>query len=304
MHIRDIFERDSRTFSFEFFPPRTDKGWESLFTRISDFEALAPSFVSVTYGAGGSTRQQTHDLVVRLKESTRLDPIPHLTCVCHSRPEITGILERYADRGISNIMALHGDPPQSMPDYDRSRDEFKYAADLVRSIRRFNEEGRHPDPRGFGIGCAGFAEGHPDTPNMLKDLDYLKQKVDAGADYVCTQMFFDNRMFYDFCDRCALIGITVPIVAGIMPITSVATLHRMAELSGGTRFPAPLLKQIYKVQDDPDAVARVGTHWATEQCRDLIDHDVWGIHFYTLNQSDATSQIYRTLGAKDSAALR
>ncbi|MHC4416471.1 MAG: methylenetetrahydrofolate reductase [NAD(P)H] [Planctomycetota bacterium] len=304
MHIKDIFERDSSTFSFEFFPPRTDAGWEALFRKIADFEALAPSFVSVTYGAGGTTREQTHDLVVRLSERTRLDPVPHLTCVCHTRAEVVRVLERYAERGISNIMALHGDPPQSVPDYDRGQDEFKYAADLVEFIRRFNESGAHPDPRGFGIGVAGFPEGHPETPNILRDLDHLKAKVDAGADYVCTQMFFDNRMFYDFCERCELAGIRVPLVAGVMPITSARTLHRMADLAGGSRFPAPLLKQIYRCQDEPEAVSRVGTHWATEQCRDLIDHRVRGIHFYTLNRSDATKQIYLTLGAKDSSSLR
>ncbi len=304
MHVKDIFERDSKTFSFEFFPPRTDAGWNALFRRISDFEAMAPSFVSVTYGAGGSTREKTHDMVVRLADSTRLDPVPHLTCVCHGQAEIDHILERYAERGISNIMALHGDPPAGVVDYDRSADEFRYAIDLVRFIRTFNEQGGHPDRRGFGIGVAGFPEGHPDTPNRLQELDYLKEKVDAGADYVCTQMFFDNRMFHDWCERCELAGITVPLVAGVMPITSTKTLHRMAELSGGTRFPAALLKQIKRCQDDPEAVKRIGTHWATEQCRDLIDHGVSGIHFYTLNQSDATRQIYQMLGAEDSAALR
>ncbi len=304
MHVTGIFQRDSMTLSFEFFPPRTDAGWDTLFRRISDFEALGPSFVSVTYGAGGTTREQTHDLVVRLKGSTRLDPVPHLTCVCHTEQEISGILERYAQRGISNIMALHGDPPASAPNYNRSDDAFRYAIDLVKFIRRFNEQGRHPDPRGFGIGVAGFPEGHPDTPNRLRELEHLKAKVDAGADYICTQMFFDNRMYYDWCERCELAGIRVPLVAGVMPITSTRTLHRMAELSGGTRFPAALLKQIERCGDDAEAVRRVGTHWATEQCRDLIDHRVGGIHFYTLNQSDATKQIYQTLGAKDSAALR
>jgi methylenetetrahydrofolate reductase (NADPH) len=304
MHIRDILARDSRTFSFEFFPPRSDAGWEVLFQRIADFEALDPSFVSVTYGAGGSTRRQTHELVVRLKDRTRLDPIPHLTCVCHRAAEIDEILERYAAHGISNILALHGDPPREVVGYDRSRDEFKYAADLVRHIRAFNETERHPDPRGFGIGVAGFPEGHPETPNTLTQMDHLRAKVDAGADYVCSQMFFDNRVFYDWRERCELAGIRVPLVAGIMPITSVQTLYRMAELAGGTRFPAPLLRQVYRFQDDPDAVHRIGTHWATEQCRDLIDRGVRGLHFYTLNQSDATRQIYQTLGAKDSSALR
>ena len=174
----------------------------------------------------------------------------------------------------------------------------------MRHIVRFNEGGSHPHARGFGIGVAGFPEGHPETPNCLVHMEHLKAKVDAGANYVCTQMFFDNRAFYDWCERCELGGIKLPLVAGIMPITSLAGMQRMAELAGGTMFPAPLQKRIYRCQDDPEAVARVGIHWATEQCRDLIDQGVDGIHFYTLNRSDATRTIYQTLGAKDSAALR
>jgi len=304
MHIRDVFAREKSTWSFEFFPPKTAKGAESLLQAVHKLESLRPDFVSVTYGAGGSTRQQTHDLVMRLKDSTNLDPVPHLTCVCHTEQEIAHILEQYAKQGISNIMALHGDPPATAPNYNRSDDVFRYAIDLVKFTRRFGEDGGHTDPRGFGIGVAGFPEGHPDTPNRLAEMDHLKAKVDAGADYVCTQMFFDNRMYYDWCERCELAGIRVPLVAGVMPITSTTTLKRMAELSGGTRFPAPLLKQLERCGDDAEAVKRVGTHWATEQCRDLIDHGVGGIHFYTLNQSDASKQIYKTLGAKDSAALR
>lgn len=306
MHIQDIFARDSQTFSFEFFPPRTEEAWDKLFEQITEFESLGPSFVSVTYGAGGSTRQRTHELVVKLKKETSLDPIPHLTCVMQNSKDMQMILERYASAGVSNIMALHGDPPQNVPNYNRNEDEFRYAVDLVAFIRRFNESGGgvHPDKRGFGIGVAGFPEGHHLTPNCLVHMDHLKAKVDAGADYICSQMFFDNNILYDWRERCALAGIAQPVIAGIMPITSVGTLKRMAELSAGTRFPAALLKSIYRVQDDPDAVRRVGIHWATEQCRDLIDNGVRGIHFYTLNQSDATKQMYLTLGAKDSATLR
>src|SRR5207248_2942260 len=171
---------------------------------------------------------------------------------------------------------------------------------LVRFIRgRPNA----PDPRGFGIGVAGFPEGHPGCPNRLKEMEYLKRKVDAGADYVCTQLFFDNRDFYDFRERCELAGVKVPIVAGVMPITSRATMARMAELALGARFPAALLRAVGRCADD-QAVARVGVHWATEQCRDLLDNGVRGIHFYTLNRSDATRRIYENLGVTDSAALR
>lgn len=304
MHIQDIFQRDSVTFSFEFFPPKSERAWDALFERISVFEKLAPSFVSVTYGAGGSTREQTHELVVRLNQLPRLDAIPHLTCVCHRRAEIEKILERYCRAGISNILALHGDPPRDVAGYDRDRDDFKYAVDLVRCIRSFNATPAHGDRRGFGIGVAGFPEGHPDTLNRLREMDYLKAKVDAGADYVCTQMFFDNSEFYDWRERCDLAGINVPLIAGIMPINSVQGMHRMADLAAGTRFPARLLKGIYRRQDDPEAVQQFGVLWATEQCRDLLDNNVRGIHFYTLNRSDATKRIYETLGAKDSAGLR
>jgi methylenetetrahydrofolate reductase (NADPH) len=304
MHIADILKRDSITFSFEFFPPKTDAGWSTLFETIRECESLNPSFVSVTYGAGGSTREQTHNLVMRLMRETRLDPVPHLTCVCHSRFEIEAILRRYAAAGVSNIMALRGDPPRDLSGYDRTKDELRYAGDLVRFISQFNASGAHPDPRGFGIGVAGFPEGHPDTPNRLVEMDHLKAKVEAGASYLCTQLFFDNREFYDFRDRCQLARVDVPIVAGIMPITSIKGMMRMADLAPCTRFPAPLLRALHRVQDDPDAVQRVGVHWATEQCRDLIDHGVRGIHFYTLNRSDATRRIYETLGVKDSAALR
>ncbi|MGI9015214.1 MAG: methylenetetrahydrofolate reductase [NAD(P)H] [Phycisphaerales bacterium] len=304
MHITDIIARDGATFSFEFFPPRTETGWDALFSRISDFESLAPSFVSVTYGAGGSTRQRTHDTVIALKDRTRLDPIPHLTCVRHSHVDICDILSRYAEAGISNVLALRGDRPTDDPAYQFKSGAMRYASELVAAIAAFNSEKQHPDPRGFGIGVAGFPEGHPETLNRLTEMDHLVAKVEAGADYVCTQLFFDNHAFYDWVERCHLRGLRVPLIAGIMPITSIAGMKRMADLSGGTNFPAALQRAIYRAQDDAEAVERIGIHWATEQCRDLLNHGVDGIHFYTLNQSTATMQIYRTLGARDSADLR
>ena len=293
MHVADILARDSTTFSFEFFPPKTDAGWDALYGTIADFERLEPSFVSVTYGAGGSTRTRTHELVERLRTKTTLDPIPHLTCVGHRVAEVEDIIRRYAESGVTNVLALRGDAPRSVP---VPTGDFAYAADLVKLVKRFNDAGHHPDRRGFGIGVAGFPEGHPETPNRLLQLDHLKAKVDAGADYVVTQLFFDNRAFYDFQEQARLRNINVPIIAGIMPITSVEGMRRMADLAGGTNFPAPLQRAIYRCQDDPAAVARVGVHWATEQCRDLIDRGVRGIHFYTLNKSDATRKIYETLG--------
>lgn len=303
MHICDIFAQHRTTFSFEFFPPKTDAAAEQLYQTIAELEPLRPAFVSVTYGAGGSTRQRTHDLVVRIKEKTSLDPIPHLTCVCHQEAEIETIIRRYAEHGISNILTLGGDPPHGKENYDRSQDAFQRAADLVKFVKRFNETDAHPDSRGFGIGVAGFPEGHPTTPNRLKEMDYLKAKVDAGADYIVTQLFFDNRDFYDFRERCELAGIRVPIIAGIMPITSASGMERMAELSLGSRYPARLLRAIARCSGDEDYVRRVGIHWATEQCRDLLDNAARGIHFYTLNRSTATREIYANLGGKDSRML-
>ena len=304
VHINEIFASDQTTVSFEFFPPKNAADAEVLYENIARLEKLRPSFVSVTYGAGGSTRQLTHDLVVRLKRTTTLDPIPHMTCVCQSEQEVDDILTKYAQAGISNTLALGGDPPRDIQNYDKKADAFQHAADLVRFIRRFNERGVHPDGKGFGIGVAGFPEGHPATPNRLDEMDYLKAKVDAGADYICTQLFFDNRDFYDFRERCELAGIGVPIIAGIMPVTTMGGMKRMAQLALGARYPAKLLRALGRAGSDAEAVKRVGVHWATEQCRDLLDNQVRGIHFYTLNKSDATSQIYQSLGLQDSLKLR
>ncbi len=300
MHIRDIFAQRRPTFSFEFFPPKTTEGADALLETIRELEAYKPDFVSVTYGAGGTTRELTHDLVVRIKQTTTLDPIPHLTCVCHSEADIAAILERYAAAGVSNILALGGDPPKNLTDYVRANDAFQHAADLVKFIRNFKG---HPDSRGFGIGVAGFPEGHPATPNRLDEMDHLKAKVDAGADYICTQLFFDNHDFIDFRERCQLAGIKVPIIAGIMPITSASGMKRMAELAAGARYPAKLLKAIARCGNDESSVERVGIHYATQQCADLLDNDVDGFHFYTLNKSKATREIYAELGLKDSRSL-
>lgn len=300
MHISDIFARDGFTCSFEFFPPKSEQGARDLFETVRRLEPLKPSFVSMTYGAGGSTRDLTHDLVVRLKQETTVDPIPHLTCVGHTEEEIDSILTRYAQAGVSNILALGGDPPRHLPGYDRSRDHFRHATDLVRHLKTFGQRTSHR----FGIGVAGFPEGHPATPNRLLELEHFGTKVQAGADFVITQLFFDNHDFYDFRERCELAGVTVPIIAGIMPITSPEGMRRMAELALGARFPARLQRAIRRCGDDRAAIARVGLHWATEQCLELIDRGVAGLHFYTLNKSTATLEIYKNLGVTDSAGLR
>ena len=296
MHIRDILSGREAKFSFEYFPPKSEEAAESLFRTISELQLCAPAFVSVTYGAGGTTREATHGLVLRLLRETKVHAIPHLTCVGHSEREITELLESYAQAGVSNILALRGDPPRHSA--AATTGDFAYAADLVAFIRRFSERHGHD----FGIGIAGFPEGHPATPNRVREMDHLKAKVDAGADYICTQLFFHNDDFYDFRDRCELAGVRVPILAGIMPVTSLGGLNRMAELAAGARFPARLLRALARANGDDSVVRRIGIHYATAQCADLLDHEVRGIHFYTLNQSSATVEIFHQLGLRNEPA--
>ncbi|HEN20721.1 MAG TPA: methylenetetrahydrofolate reductase [NAD(P)H], partial [Desulfobacteraceae bacterium] len=274
MLVRDILDKTNISFSFEFFPPRSEKAWERLFQTIADLMPLKPSWVSVTYGAGGSTRENTHNLVVRIKRETDLTVVSHLTCEGSDKKEIESILANYCDNGILNILALKGDPPADQRKNENVCSDFVHAVDLVKFIRRYFPE--------MSVGVAGFPEGHPDTPNRLKEIEYLKAKVDAGADYIITQLFFDNRDFYDFCERCELAGIRVPIIAGIMPVLTLNGMNRMAEIASGSRFPASLIKSVVRADIDK-YVEKAGIHWATEQVRDLIDNSAKGIHFYTLN---------------------
>lgn len=294
MKVIDILDQTKMSFSFEFFPPKSEAESDNLFTTIADLIPLKPAYVSVTYGAGGSTRDRTHNLVVRIQQETDLTVVSHLTCVGSSKDEIMAILEKYAKNNVNNILALRGDLPRGETDWQKATKDFKYAADLVSFIKKHFPQ--------MCIGVAGFPEGHPETPNRLKEIDYLKSKVDSGADYIVSQLFFDNRDFYDYRERCEMAGIHVPIIAGIMPITTRHGMVRMAELAAGARIPARLLKSISRVEDD-DYVEKVGIHWATEQVRDLIDNDIRGIHFYTLNNSRATLKIYENLGVKDSVQL-
>ncbi|GHC40065.1 methylenetetrahydrofolate reductase [NAD(P)H] [Roseibacillus persicicus] len=290
MHIRDLLAANQPSISFEFFPPKTAAGADSLFEVVRELASKKPSFVSVTYGAGGTTRDLTHDLVIRILEETEIPAVPHLTCVLHSKEEIAQILSRYADAGVGNILALRGDPPRNMPEYNRMDDDFPYAGDLVRFIANFNRDSTSPD---FGIGVAGFPEGHPETPNRLMEMDYLKAKVDEGADYICTQLFFDNHDLFDFRDRCELAGINIPIIAGVMPVTSRKSMVRMAELAAGARFPAKL-QRLLKDSFEDDVTA-LGIDFATSQCEELIKEGIPGIHFYTLNKGRATSEVVERL---------
>jgi methylenetetrahydrofolate reductase (NADPH) len=295
MRIADLLQRHGTTFSFEFFPPKSEEAIDALVARATELSRLRPAFVSVTYGAGGSTRQRTRDLVTRLSGEVGLTTAAHLTCVGHSRQDLLELLTFYHAKGIRNIVALRGDAPAA-GSFVAHEGGFQYACQLVELIRsRFADH--------FGIAVAGYPEGHPETPSKLVDLDNLKRKVDAGADAVITQLFFDNRDFYDFRERCELAGIRVPIVAGIMPVLSWSGIQRMAGLCGA-RIPARLLARLQRAADDEAGVTQIGVDWAVQQCRDLLEHHVRGIHFYTLNRSTATLEIYRRLGASDSEALK
>ncbi len=296
MHISDIIRKDSPTFSFEFFPPKTPAGAESLYQTIRELEAYMPHFVSVTYGAGGSTRELTHDLVERIKTTTKLNPIPHLTCVCHKEDEIEAIIRRYASNGIGNILALGGDPPRGCV-YDKSADTFQNASDLVKFIRRFNETGVHPDPRGFGIGVAGFPEGHIACKDGKQvDWNYLKGKIDAGADYVLTQLFFDNGDFFEFRDHLTKkLGVNVPLVPGIIPILSATQIKKFTAMCGA-RIPARLAARLDEIGTDDNAAVEFGIEYATEQCRELLKAGAPGIHFYTLNKAPSTVRVLKNLG--------
>jgi methylenetetrahydrofolate reductase (NADPH) len=294
MHIKEVLAANRIVFSFEFSPPRDERAAGELFRTIAELMPLRPAYVSVTYGAGGSTRELTRDLIIRIQRETQLTVVAHLTCVGATRDQIGQILDDYWASGIRNIMALRGDPPGGHASFVGTEGGFAHATELVAFVRQ-----RFPE---MGIGVAGYPEGHPDTPNRLHELQYLKQKVDAGADYICTQLFFDNRDFHDFCERCELSGIHVPILAGIMPITSRKSVERMAALALGARYPARLLRALARAEDD-QGFEKAGTHWATEQVRDLIDHGVRGVHFYTFNRSKAALRIYDSLGVKSSAGL-
>jgi methylenetetrahydrofolate reductase (NADPH) len=294
MLVKSILNDTATTFSFEFFPPRNDTAWENLFLTISDLMPLKPSWVSVTYGAGGSTRENTHQLVMRIKRETDLTVVSHLTCVESTQNDILNILDRYTQNGIENILALRGDPPAGHCGWLAPPNGFTHASELVTFIKKHYSD--------TGIGVAGFPEGHPETPNRLKEIDYLKAKVDSGADYIITQLFFDNRDFYDFCERCDLAGINIPIIAGIMPIITKNGMIRMAELAAGARFPARLMRAVNQAEST-EVIEKIGIEWATTQVRDLIDNKVRGVHFYTLNNARATLGIYKALGVKDSSQI-
>ena len=285
MKIRHMLATGSPTVSFEFFPPKDDHGFLRLFETIEALRPLRPSYVSVTYGAGGSTRHKTVELVKRIKRDTGIEAMAHITCVGATREQISSVLDSLRDSGVENVLPLRGDPPRDAERFEPVPGGFHYANELVGFIRQ-----RY----GFCLGAACYPETHPEAASPEEDLENLKRKVDAGADFLITQLFFDNEDFLRFRDRAAGAGITVPLLAGIMPVRSLSQTQRFATMCGA-RIPAALLARLEAVQGDPDQVRAVGIDHATTQCRQLLAERVAGLHFYTLNHSTATQAIYQQI---------
>jgi methylenetetrahydrofolate reductase (NADPH) len=285
MRIADLYGQDGPVLSFEFFPPKTDKGYDSLFRNIEELKELSPGFVSVTMGAGGSTRAKTLDLVIRIHREIDLPCMAHLPAIGFSRTDVDRILDTLEAAQVLNVLALRGDRPQDDPDFESPSDGFVHADELVAYIK---------ERALFCIGGACHPERHPEAPDSQTDLANLKRKVVAGADFLVSQLFFDNQKFFDFEKRVRAAGIEVPIVPGIMPITSVAGIRRMVSLGGGS-IPHELDRELQQTGEDDAATLEVGIEWATMQCQELLDEGVAGIHFYTLNKSPATRRVYQRL---------
>ncbi len=289
MKIRNRLNPSNPCFSFEFFPPRTDEGVKNLLETLSDLAPLDPGFVSVTYGAGGSTRDLTLNLVTQIKQTTGIEAMAHLTCVGHTREELAGVLDQLAAAKLENVLALRGDPPKGQARFEPVPGGFRYAQELITFIR----ERDYP----FSVGGACYPEGHLETASREEDLRNLKAKVDAGLDFLITQVVYDNAFYFDFVERARRVGINVPIVPGIMPITTFAQIDRILRMCGST-MPMRLALELDKVKDSPEAVMQLGVAHATLQCLELLNRGVPGIHFYTLNRSPATRMIVSALKAR------
>lgn len=288
MKIRTRLNPSKPCFSFEFFPPKTAEGEKQLWDTLEDLRSLDPGYVSVTYGAGGSTRDRTIDLVGQIKARTGIEAMAHLTCVGHTRDELSAVLDRLAAAKVDNILALRGDPPKGETAFKKVEGGFGYANELVQFIRERD--------LGFAMGVAGNPEGHLESTKEA-DINNLKRKVDEGADFIVTQLFFDNAFYFDFVERARRAGVNVPIVPGIMPITNFEQVQRFVRLCGAT-VPMRLQLELEKVKDDPQAVMQLGVAHATLQCSELLSRGVPGIHFFTLNRSPASRMIVSALRAR------
>lgn len=280
MFIKDIFSQKKPVLSFEVFPPKKDSGLDAVLAAVDKMSALPIDYMSVTYGAGGSNSKNTAQVASHLKNKLSIPSLAHLTCVANTKETVKERLSEYKELGIENILALRGDKPK---DYEGEIfPGYKYANELVSAIREFG---------GFCIGGACYPECHPDSATPEEDIEYLKLKVDAGVDFLVTQMFFDNDEFYKFRDKCVKKGINVPINAGIMPLTNAGQIQRMAVLSGGASMPAKFVRMFAKYQDNPEALKQAGIAYAVDQITDLLSNDTDGVHLYTMNKPETAEKI-------------
>jgi methylenetetrahydrofolate reductase (NADPH) len=288
MRLDSILEgRRQPVFSFEFFPPKTDEGVRQLFEAISHLRDLEPTFVSVTYGAGGSVRTRTVEVVTRIRRELDIEPVAHLTCVEATVDDLQGILDGLRDAGIDNVLALRGDPPGGVAPFTPTEGGLAHASELMELIT---------SRYAFCVGGACFAERHPESADTDEDVRNAKRKADAGASYLIANLFFDNQVYFDFVGRARAAGVTVPIIPGIMPVTNVGQITRFTSKIGAT-IPEPLLDALRSREDDPDAVLQLGVAWATLQCAELLAAGAPGVHFFTMNRSPATRAILSALRA-------
>ena len=285
MKISQMLAAGKPLFSFEFFPPKDEAAAANLMETVLHLKELKPDFISVTYGAGGSTRAKTLELVARIKHELGIEAMAHLTCVGHSRTEIRAILKELADHGIENILALRGDPPRGETAFKPHPGGFRYANELAEEIARLGS---------FSFGVAGYPEKHPEAPSMEADLLNLKRKVDAGAAFITTQLFFHNGHYFDFVSKARALGIRIPIMPGLMPVTNYSQIQRFTAQCGAT-IPADFARELETVQTDTDAVTRLGIRHAAQQGEELLRKGAPGIHFYTLHKSRATREILEGL---------
>lgn len=288
MKIKELFGGKGPVLSLEVFPPKLDYPLDTVFETLDHLQVLKPDYISVTYGAGGGKQGRTVEIASKIREQYGIEALAHLTCVGHSREEMIAILNDLQNKGIENILALRGDPPQDIPDFDFKEQDYVFAADLIREARKTAD---------FGIAAAAYPEGHPECGRLIDDLLFLKQKVDAGADFLITQMFFDNRVFYEFIDKALRLRINVPIVAGIMPVLSAGQIKRMVYLSGAS-IPGKLLKLIDQYEHNPEDMKKAGIEYASRQIEDLLDNKVAGLHLYTMNKWTEMLEIADNVGFK------
>lgn len=286
MKIGQAIKERKSSLSFEFFPTKDKTREDLLFENITKLESLNPTFVSVTYGAGGGTAKNTRQIIARIRHETSLISMPHLTCVDQGKDELKIILEDYNNLGVENVLALRGDPPKGTEKFIAPVNGFCYAKDMVKLVA---------STVNFSIGVAVYPEGHVESPNLDLDMVYTKEKIDAGADFAITQMFFDNTYFYDFLERSNQAGIRIPIIPGIMPITDFKKISNFAKKSGAT-IPEHIVRRFEKVILDAEEVKKIGIELATQQCADLLAHGVPYLHFFTLNQSSTVLEIVDNLG--------